>query len=458
VQVFPDVSAAQVERLDRAAPRYTSYPTVPVWTEAFGAGDYGRALERASEAAGDPLSIYVHIPFCREMCTFCGCNAIVSRSTERADRYLDAVRREIGLVADRLGARRAVTRVHLGGGTPTTLDERQLLALWQSLTDRFEIRRDAEVAIEIDPAVTSTEQLALLRGLGFNRVSMGVQDFDPCVQQAVNRIQTAVETHRLVDYARKVGYRSVSLDLICGLPRQTPAGWAATLDQVIAMAPDRLAVFSFAYVPDVKPHQRRLPVADLPTGPSKLALQRVAFDRLVGAGYHSIGLDHFARPDDELAVADRAGQLWRDFQGYTTLLAPDTLALGITGIGNIGGAYVQSVRPLKAYYTAVENARLPVARGHWLSDDDRVRREVITAIMCNREIDLGAHAPAFAAELAALASGDAVADGLVEVDGARLRLTELGTMFRRNVAMVFDAYLRRTDEARAARPVFSRTV
>jgi oxygen-independent coproporphyrinogen III oxidase len=347
--MLPALTDEQIHRLDRAAPRYTSYPTVPAWRDDFGAADYVRALQIASQATAEPLSIYVHIPFCREMCTFCGCNALVSRNPARADRYLDAIEREVGLVAPHLSARRSVSRLHLGGGTPTTLTEAQLLRLWRILTAQFEIRADAEVALEIDPAVTSIGQLRLLRELGFNRISMGVQDFDPCVQRAVNRIQSVEETKRLVDAARELGYRSVSLDLICGLPKQSPEGWSRTLREVIAMAPDRLAVFSFAYVPDLKPHQRRLVQADLPAPAGKATLYRIAYDTLVAAGYQAIGLDHFARPDDELAVADREGRLWRDFQGYTTLRAPDTIAFGMSGIGNVGGAYVQSNHHLVEY-------------------------------------------------------------------------------------------------------------
>jgi oxygen-independent coproporphyrinogen III oxidase len=446
--VLPVLTDDQIRRLDRAAPRYTSYPTVPAWSEEFGEGDYLRALDAASQAPDEPLSIYVHIPFCREMCTFCGCNALVSRSSGRADRYLDAIERELALVAPRLGARRSVSRIHLGGGTPTTLSLPQLERLWRLLTSRFAVRADAEVALEIDPAVTTTEQLGLLRTFGFNRISMGVQDFDPCVQKAVNRIQSVEETRRLVDFARASGYASVSLDLIVGLPKQSPAGWSRTLDDVLAMQPNRLAIFSFAYVPDLKPHQRRLVQADLPVAAAKAILYRIAYDRLVATGYQAIGLDHFAHPDDELAVADREGRLWRDFQGYTTLRAPDTIAFGMSGIGCVGGAYVQTTHHLAPYTTGVAAGRLPVTRGLWLTDDDHRRRAVITSIMCNELVDAGELEP----DQERLAG--CVADGLVELDGTHLRLTSLGKMFRRNVATCFDAYLARP----AGRVTYSRTV
>jgi len=444
---LPALTDDQIRRLDRTAPRYTSYPTAPVWSDGFGEADYARALANAARTPDEALSIYVHIPFCREMCTFCGCNAIVSRSPARADRYLLAVDREIELVTAHLGARRSVSRIHWGGGTPTTLSEEQLERLWRSLTARFEMRPDAEIAIEIDPAVTTTSQLSVLRSLGFNRVSMGVQDFDPRVQAAVNRIQSAEETRRLVEHARAIGFYSVSLDLICGLPHQAPEGWSRTLDEVIGMNPDRLAVFSFAFVPDMKPHQRRLNVIDMPQGAAKATLFRIAYERLVEAGYQAIGLDHFARPDDELAVADREGRLWRDFQGYTTLRAPDTIAFGISGIGSVGGAYVQSVRRLPEYHERIAQRRLPVERGLWLSDDDVRRRTVITQLMCNDAVDVGG----FEAELPRLR--ECIDDGLVVIDGTRVRFTPLGRMFRRNVAMHFDAYLQRPN-----RTTFSRTV
>lgn len=440
-------------RLEVAAPRYTSYPTVPSWRPGFTEADHVAALERAARSPDEPLSVYVHIPFCREMCTFCGCNALVSRSEARADKYLAAVHREIGMVVPHLGDRRQVSRVHLGGGTPTTLTPTQLRTLWASITGALHVEKDAEIAIEIDPAVTSLDQLAVLRELGFDRVSMGVQDFEPAVQEIANRIQTVEETAKLVEGARALGYRSVSLDIICGLPRQEPEGWGRTLDAIIAMAPDRVAMFAFAYVPQLKPHQRKLPVADMPGVRMRLKLARIARERLAAAGFLSVGFDHFARAHDELAVAEREGRLSRDFQGYTTRRAPDTIAFGVSGISDVGGAFVQSVRGLHEYHEAIAAGRLPTEKGHWRSADDERRREIITSIMCNDVIDLGDQAGAFAAELAAVAA-DAAA-GLAVVDGGTIRLTALGKLFRRNVAVHFDAYLA---QARAAGVVHSKAV
>ena len=374
---FPILTDDLIRRLDVPGPRYTSYPTVPEWTDSFGPKDTAQALVQAGEQApSSPLSIYVHIPFCREMCSYCGCNVVVSNDPTKADRYLEAMAREIRLVAGHLGQRRTLSRIHYGGGTPTFLDERQLLKLWRALTDELTVLGDAEAAVEIDPVVTRREQLALLRGLGFNRLSMGVQDFDPAVQEAVNRVQTVDQTRALVDYARDIGFSSVNFDLIYGLPMQTTESWRRTLEVVTGMRPDRLSVFSFAFVPDAKPHQKRLPVAQMATGPKKLDLFRVAHDTFVDAGYRWIGMDHFALPDDELAQAQTKRILWRDFQGYTIQRAADTIAFGVTGIGSVAGAYTQSVKSLLQYQTALGKDELPTERGCWLTKDDERRRNL----------------------------------------------------------------------------------
>ena len=451
---FPQLPEELVRRYDVAAPRYTSYPTAPVWTERFGEADYIAALERAAARTDEPLSVYVHIPFCRKMCSYCGCNVIVSKDGAKIDPYLRAVDKEMQLVASHLGARKRMSRLHLGGGTPTTLDERQLVALWRTITDHFTPDRDAELALEIDPTVTSREQLALLRGMGFNRLSMGVQDFDADVQQAVNRIQTVDDTRRILDYARSIGFASVNFDLIYGLPKQTPSSWARTIDEICALRPDRISLFSFAYVPDVKPHQRRLPAAHIPHGSAKLALFRLAHDQLVDAGYRAIGMDHFALPEDELARARDDGRLWRDFQGYTVTRAPETVAFGLSAIGQIGGAFVQNTHLLPRYQAALAEGRLPIERGHTLSDDDRERASIITQLMCNQQVDLGPNALDFVDELQRLAPMEK--DGLVIREGSRITATDAGRVLIRNIASVFDAYLAR--DANAARPVFSRTV
>lgn len=454
---FPVVTQADLRRFDVPGPRYTSYPTVPEWSDAFGPADFARALEEAGRTRpNDPLSVYVHIPFCREMCAYCGCNVVVCKDSRKADRYLDALALEIGLVAERLGPRRRVSRLHLGGGTPTFLDERQLLRLFELLHGAFRFLPEAELAIEIDPVVTRREQLALLRGLGMNRLSMGVQDLDPDVQRAVHREQGVDLTRATLSDARELGYQSVNFDLIYGLPFQTPDSWRRTIEKVVAMRPDRVSVFSFAFVPDVKPHQRRLPVDHMPTGAAKLDLLRIAHDSLTGAGYRAIGMDHFALPDDELSLAQERNALGRDFQGYTVDRAPDTVAIGVTGISSIGGVYAQAVRSLGRHEASVTHGRLPTMRGHRLSEDDERRRGVITQLMCHFWVDLASARDAFAAELDDLRRLEG--DGLCRVEVARVVLTPLGRVFVRNVAMVFDAYLRRRATSGAAAPTYSRTV
>jgi oxygen-independent coproporphyrinogen-3 oxidase len=436
------VSPELLRRLEQAAPRYTSYPTVPEWSSDFGPVDHAAALAEAAKSP-EPLSLYVHIPFCQELCSFCGCNVVITRDPARVARYLDAVVAELALTALRLGTRRRLTRIHFGGGTPTFLDEAQLSRLWSAIDQHFVVDGDAEVAIEIDPVVTRPEQLTLLARLGFNRLSMGVQDFDPAVQAAVCRIQSVAETRDAIAHARAVGFRSVNLDMIYGLPHQTPASFGRTMDQVIALQPDRVAVFSFAYLPAARPNQRRLPMAAVPTGADKLALLDVAQARLGGAGYRAIGIDHFALPHDELAVAQAQGQLWRDFQGYSVGRAASTIGIGASAISDLGHAYAQNERALGRYEAAIAAGHQATVKGCWLDGDDRARRDIIVRLMCNGWVDLGpGGTDYFADELHTLAGYER--DGLLELDGTTIALTTLGRTFARNVALVFDAYLRRS--------------
>ena len=307
MSAFPPVTEELVRRYDVPAPRYTSYPTAPEWSEQIGPADLAIALQAAgAQGPGAPLSLYVHIPFYKERCTFCGCNVVIARNQHTADRYIAMLAREMDAVAQPLGARRTLSQVHFGGGTPTFLDEKQLTALWQSITRRFSIAHDAEVAVEVDPVVTTRGQLALLRSFGFNRISLGVQDLDPKVQKAIDRIQTEEETRSVLEYARGLGYTGINVDLIYGLPRQTVAGFSATLDKTIDAAPDRIALYSYAHVPHLFKPQRRISEAELPSPDAKLAILELAIEKLTGAGYLYIGMDHFARPDDELAIGVRA--------------------------------------------------------------------------------------------------------------------------------------------------------
>jgi len=447
------ISTDLLRRLDVVAPRYTSYPTVPEWSADFMAVDHATALRRAGETPEAALSLYVHLPFCRELCSYCGCNVVVTRDQARVERYLAALDQEIAHVASLLGDRRRVARLHLGGGTPTFLDERQLTRLWATLTSHFQLEPGAEVALEIDPVVTTKAQLSLLGSFGFNRISMGVQDFDPDVQRAVNRIQSFEETAVAVEHARSVGFRSVNLDLIYGLPRQTASSFRRTMAQVVALSPDRVAVFSFAYVPTLRANQRRLVQAELPSSELKQDLQAVADDQLGSAGFRAIGIDHYARQDDELAIAAERGTLWRDFQGYTTRRANATVAVGASAISDLGFAFAQNDHSLGSYEQAVGTGVTATCRGKWLSDDDLRRRELITQILCNGVAELGPDGTShFAAELAALSP--LVQDGLVTTRGASLWLSPVGRRFARNVAMVFDAYLHREGAIRS----FSRAI
>jgi oxygen-independent coproporphyrinogen-3 oxidase len=443
-QLVVDITDELLRKMDVPGPRYTSYPTVPVWAEDW--DGHERALARVQ----GPLSLYVHIPFCSSLCSYCGCNVIITRDWTRVDRYLAALLDEIELVAARLGKRHRVTRVHLGGGTPTFLDEPRLAALWAALSDRFEIARDAEVAIEVNPTGTRPSQLELLGDLGFNRLSMGVQDFNAAVQDGIQRWQTVEETRQTMEAARAAGFESVNFDLIYGLPRQTRESFYATAQKVVELRPERVAIFSFAYVPSVKPAQKRLPMADAPkTARDKLELFLTAREVLVKAGYRQIGMDHFALPEDELAKAADRGALGRDFQGYTVERAPQTLGFGMSSISNLGDAYAQNLKSLGEYEGAIANGKLPIERGVWLDAEDQLRRDVITQIMCNFAVEVDPlH---FAGELRALEP--LVADGLVTRSGNRVLVTELGRLFVRNVAMVFDSYLRKD----TARP-FSRAV
>jgi len=447
---LPIIDPVTLARLDIAAPRYTSYPTVPEW-RPMASATAEAALARAG-ARGEPLSLYVHIPFCKEMCTYCGCHVIVARDARKADPYVRLVGREAVLVAAALGRRTPVSRLHLGGGTPTFLDEQQLDELMASLSAAFEILPDAELAIEVDPAVTRASQLRLLAGLGFRRISMGVQDLDPAVQEAVRRIQTEEETRAAIATARAAGFRSVNLDLIYGLPRQTPVSWRRTLARIVDLRPDRVSLFSFAYVPTVKPHQRRLPMAEISTGAAKHELFRIGHDALVDAGYRAIGMDHFALPGDELAVAMDEGRLWRDFQGYSSGRGgAGTIGLGVSAIGDVAGTYLQNVKTLPRYADALGAGALPIERGFERTPDDERRRALIGELMCNLRATLAPEEIArYGDELERVRAHER--DGLCILDGGDIRVTPLGRVFVRNVASAFDAYLTRTTRA------YSRTV
>jgi oxygen-independent coproporphyrinogen-3 oxidase len=450
-------------RYDRAGPRYTSYPPAPHFTEAIGAAE-ARDVYASRGADAPPLSVYVHLPFCEAMCTFCGCNVIVSRNVEITERYLAALEPEIELAARALaGGNRRVIQFHLGGGTPTYFPPEGLERVHAMVAERFDLAPDAELAIEVDPCVTTREHVETLARLGWRRVSMGLQDFDFHVQQAVNRIQTEAQTRALVEHCREVGFTSVNVDLMYGLPYQTVPAFRKTLETVVeTLRPDRVSLFGYAHVPWLKPHQRKIEAETLPKPTERLALFHEGVRVFVGAGYEFIGMDHFARPEDEMSVARREGTLHRNFMGFHTHAGTDMVAFGITGIGDVQGVYLQNEHKLTAWEREIAAGRLPVHKGYRRTPDDERRSRIIQELMCNGRVEAAVLAPEggdwrdrFPAETADLAP--MVADGLVVLDADGLALTPLGRLFVRNVCMVFDAHLRARDQT-DGKPRYSRTV
>ncbi len=434
-------------RIDGNGPRYTSYPTADRFHGGLDEAAYHAALADCRAAAPAPLSLYLHIPFCENICYYCGCNKVITRDHGRSAKYVNYLGREMALAAAHLGGRRQVLQSHWGGGTPTFLNPAEMRRVMASLHEHFDLPADGEHSIEIDPRRVDYERMALLAELGFNRVSLGVQDFDPEVQQAIHRVQPFEETRAVVDASRELGFRSVSLDLIYGLPHQTTARFNATVERVLTLRPDRLSVYSYAHLPHVFKPQRRIDENALPSAGEKLDILVSTIERLTTAGYVYIGMDHFALPDDDLAVAQREGRLQRNFQGYSTHAGYDQLGFGISAIGAMAGRYVQNARTLDDYYATLDAGRLPVMRGFTMASDDHLRREIIGALMCNGVLDIvqieARHgidfADTFSAELADL---DRLgADGLVRRGPGRIEVTMLGRLLVRRVAMVFDRYL-----------------
>ena len=456
---------ALMARYDVPAPRYTSYPTAPQFHTGFGERQLCDAILASNEAAPPrPLSLYVHVPFCWSPCFYCGCTRVITRDSRNADTYLGYLHREVAMIARLFDTRRPVRQLHFGGGTPNFLDIPRLKALMRDLAAHFRFAKgvDIEAGIEVDPRFADFDYVCELGALGFNRISIGVQDFDPAVQAAVNRIQTLEQTAAVVEGARAAAFRSVNLDLIYGLPKQTLDGFAHTLEQTIGLAPDRVAVYGYAHLPRLFKAQRQIESADLPDSATRLKLLGLALEKLLGAGYVYIGMDHFARPDDELVRAQRQGTLQRNFQGYSTGGDCDIVGLGMSAIGRIGDCYSQNARDLPGYYMTLDNGRLPVMRGIVLDGDDVVRRAAIGELMCHGVLDMHAFGARhgivfsnyFAAELERMQQ--LVADALVEIDSRMLRVTSRGRFLMRNVAMCFDAYL--AEEVQAPQPRYARSI
>jgi oxygen-independent coproporphyrinogen III oxidase len=446
-----------LQRYDVPGPRYTSYPTADRFVEAFGEADYIQALEQRREGLASkayPLSLYVHIPFCESLCYYCACNKIITKHHERGGEYLRYLEREVALNIDHLGSGQSVSQLHLGGGSPTFLSDAELAELMTMLRRNFDFVAGGEYSVEIDPRTVTRERLATLAHLGFNRLSFGVQDFEYAVQKAVHRIQPAEQVFDLVAASRELGFESVNVDLIYGLPMQTPETFERTLDQIVKLKPDRIALYAYAHLPERFKPQRRIHAEDLPPAAAKLAMLSSAMRVLMEAGYVYVGMDHFALPTDALAVAKRQGRLHRNFQGYSTQPDCDLIALGVSSIGRVGATFSQNVKTLDEYYDLLNQGRLPVVRGLGLSRDDLVRRTVIMALMCQGNVLFESVELAhlidfkhyFASELAAIS---AMQDqGLLTLDESGIQVTPLGWFFVRGVAMVFDKYLQ-TDRTRA---------
>ena len=453
----PVLTEAMLRRLDRPGPRYTSYPTADRFVEAFGPAEYRQALaQRASGATvggKPPLSIYIHIPFCESVCYYCACNKVITKHHGKATEYLDVLAQEVALNLAVLGPDQAVSQLHLGGGTPTFLSDAELSRLMAMLRDAFRLAPGAETSIEVDPRTASPARLQHMAALGFNRLSFGVQDFDPEVQLAVHRVQPFEQVRDLMLAARQIGFESINADLIYGLPKQTPESFARTIDQMAGLRPDRIALYAYAHLPQRFKPQRRIVIEQLPPPDHRVQMLGGAMAGFVAAGYVYIGMDHFALPQDSLAVAKRQGRLHRNFQGYSTQPDADLIALGVSAIGRMGATYSQNAKTLDEYYDAVRQGQFPVVRGLALTRDDLVRRAVVMALMCQGRLDFESIEVAhlirmrdyFKAELEDLVELQTL--GLCELSNEGVQVTATGWYFVRAVAMVFDRHLR-TDQVR----------
>jgi oxygen-independent coproporphyrinogen-3 oxidase len=449
-----------VNRYNRPGPRYTSYPTAPVWTDSFGPKEFEAAIDDANRKRS-PVSLYMHLPFCESLCLFCACNVVIRKDKSVAPPYLSVLKKEIDRMAQGVSRERQVIQCHWGGGTPTYLSPEQIEDLFTYTRERFRFAPDAEIGIEVDPRVTTRAHMETVRKMGFNRLSLGIQDFKEDVQKAVHRIQPYEVTRDLMAIARELGFDSINVDLIYGLPYQTPESFAHTIEQIVDLCPDRIAMFSYAHVPWLKKQQGSF-VAHLPEGMKKFDIFRSGLLKFLEAGYLYIGMDHFAKENDELAVSQRNRTLHRNFQGYTTKAGADLYGMGITAISSVQDTYAQNYRDIPSWEKAVEERGLATMRGYRLCQDDVIRREVISRLLCHTVIvkdeiskQFGIHFDEyFAPELERLQTPQE--DGLVVMNNREIRTAWLGRIFIRNLAMVFDPYLEK--QQLAERPLFSKTL
>lgn len=460
-----DLDPAFLDRFNLMGPRYTSYPTAPMWNESVGPEEFADHLDSVkADWRGRPLSIYLHLPFCEEHCTFCACNVIISpKGREVSEPYIQKLEGEIELHAAHNDPQRPVIQFHWGGGTPTYLDPEQLTRVHGMVASRFNLVAGAEQSIEIHPPVTTDEQLRTLAGLGFNRLSMGVQDFNEKTQVAINRLQTYERTREITELSRDLGFKGINFDLVYGLPYQSVETFAETVDKVIEIRPDRIALYNFAYLPQMLPHQRVLDPDSMPSGETKFQIFLHAYDRFREAGYRYIGMDHFALPEDELSTALDAGSLRRNFMGYTTCEGSDMIAMGVSSISSVTNVFAQNVKKLTQYRDMIEEGRIPIERGYVLNKDDELRRRVISDLMCRTRVDKKEIGAEFGIDFDEYFSEEndrlapMMADDLLAATPEAIEITFLGRLFVRNIAMAFDAYLKEKT-AKGKPQVYSKTL
>jgi len=459
---FQYIDTDLLRRYDRPGPRYTSYPTAPVFTPEFGPGEYrDEIIETNRNADGSDLSLYFHFPFCDTLCYFCGCTMMVTHHREQIAEYNRYLKKEIDLLAPLISKERKVTQIHWGGGTPSYLEPDEIRDVGAAIRQAFTIDREAELGVEIDPRELTEDHMKAFREVGFNRMSIGVQDMDSRVQQAVNRIQPESVTRDAVRWGREQGFKSVNIDLIYGLPFQTVESFAKTVDAVLAIDPDRLAIFNYAHVPWLKKHQKVIPVESLPSPEQKLAIFKMTIEKLLDAGYWNIGMDHFSKATDEMTLAQQNKTLYRNFQGYSTRAGCDLYGIGMSSIGQFENCYHQNHKTLAEYYKAIGSGQFATHVGYRMTTDDHIRKEVIMRVMCDLEVDYAAIGHRFGISFHAYFPDTPnrlqpfVDDGLVELDERGFRVIGLGRLIVRNIAMIFDAYI---DRMMKEKPIFSRTV
>lgn len=451
-----------LKKFNQQGPRYTSYPTAPVFSSEFTDEDYLREIKHTNLAgASQPLSLYFHFPFCKKLCYFCGCNMRVTHDRALISQYNEYIKREIEMIAPMVAASRKVEQLHWGGGTPSYLEPDEIRDVGQYIKDRFNYAADIEASVEIDPRGLRREHMEAFAEIGFNRTSFGVQDFDLKVQEAINRVQSEEITRQTVEWARELGFKSINLDLIYGLPHQTMESFAHTLSKIIDISPNRIAVFNYAHVPWLKKHQNVIPTESVPSGDQRLAILQMTIEKLTAAGYEYIGMDHFAKPTDELAIAQKNGTLYRNFQGYSTKAGCDVYAFGVSAISQFENIYAQNEKDIKAYYSRIGAGRAATHVGYRMSEDDHIRKDAIMELMCNLEIDKRRVEQKFGIDFEEYFKADIhkldafIDEGLVENTPERIRVLGSGILIIRNIAMCFDAYL---EKMMAEKPVFSKTV